>query len=119
MIECEACQTNVLEVFEGDCESCFIKLKVVPLKDIREQTLKELSRIDMLLTTKLEKLARSSRHNLNLSFTCVCGGRFKSGLDLISHLPECGGIPKDSSRSKAHSKLMNGHLKPINPEDLT
>jgi len=115
MIQCSACQKPVLEVFEDQCEPCYKKLKITPLVDLRNQTLKELSRIDGLLTAKLEKLARSSRHNLNMSFTCECGEKHKSGLDLIAHLPDCAGPKPQTHRNGFHSKLMR---QPISLKDL-
>lgn len=111
MIQCSACESQVLEVFEEQCEPCFVRLKITPLKSLREQMLKELSRVDGLLTAKLEKLARSSRHNLNLAFDCVCGSRFKTGLDLIAHLPDCDGPPKgETKRNGAHRAMMREDL---------
>ncbi len=106
MIQCSTCQSKVLEVFESQCEPCFRRLKIQPLVDLRAVMLKEVSRVDGLLTAKLEKLARSSRHNLNLSFTCMCGGRYKTGLDLIAHLVDCTGAPKVAARNGHMTKLM-------------
>jgi hypothetical protein len=106
MLNCSTCPASSLELFEAQCESCYRRDKIEPLVKLREMTLKEVSRIDGLLTQKLEKLARSSRHNLNLSFTCVCGERYTSGLAMIVHLPDCGGPVKTPTRNGSTAKLM-------------
>lgn len=107
MTSCSTCHRGALETFEEQCEGCFKRDKIDPLVELRKLALNEVSRIDALLTKKLEKLARSSRHNLNLAFNCVCGSRFKTGLDLITHLPECAGpIKPSTARSNGHAKLM-------------
>src|ERR1039458_4635128 len=112
-LKCATCGTQSIERFEEQCESCFTKLKIEPLMALRELTLKEVTRIDGLLTAKLEKLARSSRHNLNLSFTCTCGQRHNTGLDLIAHLPECSGPKPQTARNGFHGKLMRVDLSDI------
>ncbi len=112
-LKCITCGSQSIERFEEQCEACFTKLKIEPLMALRELTLKEVARIDGLLTAKLEKLARSSRHNLNLSFTCTCGQRHNTGLDLIAHLPECPGPKPQTARNGFHGKLMRVDLSDI------
>ncbi len=112
-LKCITCGSQSIERFEEQCEACFTKLRIAPLVALRELTFKELARIDGLLTAKLEKLARSSRHNLNLSFTCTCGRRYNTGLDLIAHLPECPGPKPQTARNGFHGKLMRVDLSDI------
>lgn len=114
MTNCSTCKRGALEVFEEQCETCFKRDKIDPLVELRKLALGEVSRIDNLLTKKLEKLARSPRHNLNLAFTCICGSRFKTGLDLISHLSDCTGPPKPiTNRSTNHTRMMNEDLSTV------
>ena len=111
---CGSCEKQTMELFENQCEPCFKRDKIEPLMALRELTLKEVARIDGLLTAKLEKLARSSRHNINLSFTCVCGERQKSGLDMINHLASCTGPRRPVHRNGNYAKVAHA----INPEEV-
>ena len=106
-MKCVSCHRGALEVFEEQCETCFNRDKIQPLVELRRMKLQEVADVNALLSGSSEKLARSSRHNLNLAFNCVCGSRFKTGLDLIQHLTECEGPKAPTARSNGHAKLMS------------
>jgi len=107
MKPCSACSRISIELYDQKCESCFNKLVITPLIKLREATFKEISRIDAELTAKLELLSHYSHNNLNLFHICVCGERFKTGLAMISHLPDCPGpTAKKTSRNGQDKRFV-------------
>ena len=97
MIKCPTCKHDCLELLlsgengsqVGQCETCYRQHVIAPLVALRAAALSAVTEVDRKLTAALEVMARSYRHDFNMSFKCDdCGKLCKSGLDTITHKAE-------------------------------
>lgn len=108
MLTCPACKLAALELLtvggngtaQHYCETCYKRHVIAPLVAKRAALLSQVAAADAALTAALEKLTKTYHHAGASIFTCECGKRHTSSLDLLSHLEDCRPAKPVSARKQ-------------------